>query len=452
MKADLIVNAGSPVEYLRRSVERDKQVADKDKGAQQRADNAAQASRDGGIIARTFDGDWGISGGRDKRDKREAMKDLIAAIKRGEVSAIYVHTTDRLARDVEYGMTLWNACKDAGTLIRPGAQRFDPRAPGMLQWWVNILAQAEEDLDRMTRKTQDVQDWLGDHADTCKLPGRPHRGRCHLIGCLDTTHCKYAHRRGRRRYGELPGESVAKVLETFDAIGSFLGTAKALTKEHWPTREGGDWDVKTVSTIVRRARPAMPKRLRQGVRAKSTRLFSGLLTCPCGATMSSMPRPGGRQIGYYCPAAHRNTEHSRPYVVSEAKIRPWAEAQVLTLRTLDPAGFGPAPEDADKLTKRLAIIDARVVRVRDMFEHSEIDRPELVRRLALIERERATLDTTAKLRTIRIVGLIDWTDEPGAVNAKLRTLWQHVILGRDLLPRRAVWQPTEEYGAEGPTG
>ena len=77
-------NRGEAVEYLRRSVERDK-GADKDRGAGQRAANAAQAARDGVAITRTFDGDWGTSGGRGKREQRAAMADLIDAIRAGEV-------------------------------------------------------------------------------------------------------------------------------------------------------------------------------------------------------------------------------------------------------------------------------------------------------------------------------------------------------------------------------
>ncbi len=60
------------------------------------------------------------------------MAELVEAIRAGQISTVYCHTTDRLARDVEFGMTLWNACADAGTILRPGSQRFDPREPGYL--------------------------------------------------------------------------------------------------------------------------------------------------------------------------------------------------------------------------------------------------------------------------------------------------------------------------------
>jgi hypothetical protein len=69
------------------------------------------ALRDGGDISRTFqtdvvrdlagpdgslltiiDKDWGRSGATDETDKREAFLDLMAAVERGEVSAIYAYS------------------------------------------------------------------------------------------------------------------------------------------------------------------------------------------------------------------------------------------------------------------------------------------------------------------------------------------------------------------------
>ena len=459
-------NVGQAVEYLRRSVERDKS-ADKDRGAGQRAANAEQATRDGVTIARTFDGDWGTSGGRGHRGERHAMADLIEAVRAGEVSVIYCHTTDRLARDVEYGMTLWNACKDAGTILRPGSQRFDPREPGYLTLWSVLLSQAEEDLDRITRKNVDVQDFGRDHAATCPLPGRPHVGRCHLVGCVDTTHCKYAHKHGRRKYGDDPArpeESVAAVLAAFETAGSFLGACKLLNEQGVPTRTRGKdgWNVLTVSRIVRRALPVPPLG-RQGTRAgRSTRLFSGLLTCHCDSPMSSMPRPGGRSVGYYCRAAHNNLRrgvpladrsapHPRPYVVSERFIRPWVMAEMAKSYTPTAVTY---KDDLGAMAKRMAELDAKRERIVDMYADGTLKtKPERDKRLAVIEVDRARLaasvTTGRRVRTIRNVPF-DWSRDPGMVNADLRDLWDHIVLGADLRPVRIAWRPTEDYGEEGP--
>ena len=445
-------NVGVAAQYLRRSVERDRS-ADLDRGAGQKAANAAQAMHDGVTIARTFDADWGVSAGRGKREQRHAMADLIVAIRAGEISTIYVYTTDRLARDVEYGMTLWNACKDAGTIIRPGSQRFDPREPGYLTLWSVLLSQAEEDLDRITKKNIDTQDFGRDHAATCTLPGRPHIGRCHLTGCTDTSHCKYRHKLGRPTYGTDPGrphESIPAVVAAFREAGSFLGACKLLNSRHVPTRLGRKegWNVRTVSSIVRRAMIAPPSR-GIGVRAgRCTRLFSGLLRCPsCGSAMSSMPRPGGRQVAYYCRLAPGDTSHPRPYVVSEAKLRPWANAEIAEKWRV-PAHTYNAP-DPQALAAREAEIDARRARIVDAYVDGTMSKAERSKRLVAIEAERKKLITNERTgRTVRTFRNrpFDWSRDPGLVNADLRDLWEYIELGSDLRPVRAVWRSGTGWG------
>jgi hypothetical protein len=44
--------------------------------------------------AHRLDKDWGRSGATDKTDKREAFLDLMAAVERGEVSAIYAYSAE----------------------------------------------------------------------------------------------------------------------------------------------------------------------------------------------------------------------------------------------------------------------------------------------------------------------------------------------------------------------
>jgi hypothetical protein len=479
-------NHGQAVEYLRRSVERDKS-ADKDKGAGQRAANAQQAERDGVTIARTFDGDWGTGGGRGHRSQRHAMAELIEAIRAGDVSRVYCHTTDRLARDVEYGMALWNACKDAGAILRPGSQTFDPREPGYLTLWTVLLAQAEEDLDRMTSKTQDTTDFLKAHALTCALPGRPHRARCHMVGCTDTTHCKYAHKTGRIDYGadpSHPGENVAAVLAAFDKAGSFLGTTKLLTAARVPTRLGAaNWDVRTVGRIVRRARPEMPHPpsecpnrpksgparaawtadqcphthpARQGARARSTRALSGLLRCggiidgrTCGQIMSSTPRPGKRSAAYLCRIGHSNAGHSRPYVISSARLMPAIVAEAARLRPIDPKNGRPISEtgidqDAPDNAAERARLNAQRVDILDAQEHRlyspsdpKANTAEAARRIRAVDDQLAKLDAQ-EAGAVLFPQPISWNGTtPEAIaarNVALRALWSSITLGSDLLP------------------
>lgn len=472
-------NRGQAVEYLRRSVERDKS-ADKDKGAGQRAANAQQAERDGVTIARTFDGDWGTSAGRGHRERRHAIAELIEAIRAGDVSRVYCHTADRLVRDAEYGFTLWNACKDAGTILRPGSQTFDPRAevPGMLTLWGVLVTQAEEDLDRMTNKTQDTTDFLKAHALICTLPGRPHMGRCHLIGCTDTTHCKYAHKSGRIDYGADPSHpeeaaALPRLLQLFDLHGSFLATAKAATAEGLPTRLGAaDWDIRTLSRVIRRARPELPHApadcpgrpkargpardaftcphphpARQGARARSTRLLAGLLRCggtfpdgrACGQIMTSTSRPGGRSDAWLCRIGHQNAAHSRPYVISETRLLPAIKAEAARLVPLDPKTGRPLSEtgvdqDAPDTGARRADLRATLARIQRLAINGTLSEDEAAAEAHAIRDQLAALDEQ-EAGAVLFPPPISWKAPAPETNAALRSLFRSSIqLGPDLLP------------------
>ncbi len=445
-------NHGRAVEYLRRSVERDKS-ADKDRGAGQRAANAAQAARDGVIIARSFDGDWGISGGRGKREYRHAMAELIDAIRAGEVSRVYCHTTDRLARDVEYGMALWNACKDAGTILRPGSQTFDPQEPGYLTLWTVLLAQAEEDLDRMTRKNHDQIDYGRDHALTCPLPGRPHLGRCHLVGCTDKTHCSLSHERGRKPYGTMPEEDAAAVVTAFLEAGSLNGAARILNDRGVPTKTpGGRWSARTIKAVVERTTPGtVPYGGRRGARTVARRALAGLLHCggtvaggaTCGHVLTSKPRPAAtRRDGtprqaitqWICPDVVNTTTHSRPQGISEARLLPAIMAESLHYRA--PADEFTAAErtsQRDKLTADLA-------RVQRLAISGVLDEDQAAAEAKSIRAQLAALDHAAA--PVAIPQAISWSAPAAELNGWLRALWPEGIeLDSNLLPVRYSWLP-----------
>jgi hypothetical protein len=462
-------NHGRAVQYLRRSVERDKS-ADQDKGAGQRAANAQQAARDSVTISRTFDGDWGTSGGRGHREARHAMADLIDAIRAGEVSRVYCHTTDRLARDVEYGMALWNACKDAGTILRPGSQTFDPSEPGYLTLWTVLLAQAEEDLDRMTRKNTDNADYRRAHALTCPFPGRPHPGRCHLVGCTDKTHCTLSHETGRKNYGAdpaHPAEDVAAVLAAFDRAGSFLGASNLLTEAHVPTRLGRpEWDLRTVARIVRRARPEMPHPpsecplrpargeaghdsyqcphgggARKGARARATRPLAGLLRCggraedgtTCGHILTSAPRPAGHSTVWLCRKGRTARASHGRYMISEGRILPAIQAELAHYQA-------PGTEYEAARSAQVDDLRATLARIQRLAVNGTLSEDDAAEEARTIRGQLAALD--AKAGPVAIPQAISWTAPAAELNAWLRAVLPGGIrLGADLLPVAYGWLP-----------
>ena len=425
---------GEAVEYLRRSVERDKS-ADRDRGAGQRAANRDQAARDGVTITRTFDGDWGTSGGRGKRGKRTAMAELIEAIRAGEVSRVYCHTTDRLARDVEYGMTLWNACKDAGTILRPGSQTFDPREPGYLTLWTVLLAQAEEDLDRITRKNVDVQAFSRAHVATCELPGRPHRRPCREVGCGDSTHCRYAHDRGQAPYGERPGEDFGAVLAAYRETRSLQGTARLLNDRGIPSRHGRPWRESAVRAMLRRRAPEELPATAGARPAARTYALNGLLVCPHDGTILNGKTVHGSWIAYVCRRARELPDHPRPRSVSEPILLRWARDEAA--RLLVPDGL---VIDTDADAERAAI-EARIRRVGDRYELGELPEVEYRAKVAELRAEAARIERRQAAPIIPPAIRWDWP--PRQLNAVLRALWDHVELGADLRPVRAEWRVPE---------
>lgn len=430
-------NSGQAVEYLRRSVERDKS-ADRDRGAGQRAANAAQAAADGVVIARTFDGDWGTSGGRGKRDKRAAMAELIDSIRAGEVSRVYCHTADRLARDVEYGMALWNACKDNGVVIRPGTQTFDPREPGFLTLWSVLIAQAEEDLDRITRKNQDSIDYLKEHKKTCPLPGRPHVGRCHLVGCTDKTHCSFAHRHGHKFYGELPGEDVNLVVEAYRSEGTVMGACRKLNGDGVKSRMGGPWATVSVREILIRE-GAMPHTTRRGAKGRAPFVLYGLLRCHCAdrATADQADRYGFILTGsryrngpqpmyttYKCHRGRTTPDHGLASI-PEKKMLPIVMAEAAKLRLPDAVRMAQ-----DDMARRTALA-GRLERANELYIAGTIGRERYDREVAAVNRE---LDSLGASEAVIDIPALDWSQPPDVINTILRAMWSEIRLGPDMLP------------------
>ena len=445
-------NTGQAVEYLRRSVERNKQQADKDRGALQRAANAENAARDGVTIARTYDADWGISGGRGARAKRAAMAEMIDAIRAGEVSTIYVYTADRAARDVEYAMTLWNACNDAGTIIAAGPMRLNPREEGWLGVWLSLIGPAQIELEKITQKNQDSQDFGRKHAATCPLPGRPHRGRCHLIGCTDASHCPLSHKRGRVPYGQDPSHpeeaaALARLLELWSEHPTYLAVAKAANAEHLPTRfAGADWHAGSVSRILRAAGVANSAKARRGARAKATRVYAGLLRCGgttgsgarCGAILTSQPRPDGRSVNYLCRAAHNDGSHSRPYVVSERYIEAAARIEAAHFQPIDPK-TGRRMTEGTEADNAAALLALEAEKASILYQHTKhyISDGELDATLAPILARMAAL---ARGSIEAIPQAIDFDLPPADLNAALRAIWTRVDLDANQRPAAFTWR------------
>jgi hypothetical protein len=438
------INDGTAVQYLRRSVERDK-AADRDRGAGQRHANAAQAAVDGRTITRTYDGDWGTSGGRGHRAERHAMAALIADVQAGRVGTIYAHTADRLARDVEYGTTLWNACRDHGVVIRAGSQTFTPGQAAQLTVWAVLMAQAQEDLERMTDKVGDTQDFLSDHAKTCRLPDRPHLRQCHEIGCTKSVdgdllpedapvpegiHCKWSHRVGQLVYGHSlrPDDDPERVVQTWREEGSYHAAARRLVAEGFPNRHAGMWTPAAVRRVITRQVPAMAKPRGRGKAASaSDRPLTGILRCHCGATMGQTTTHTAKNPAiarYRCPVGALDATHGQ-YVVSERFLMDAVKAEAAKLRL--PRSV---EQTVQKATGDAARLQTKRQRLTAAWVDLGIDDDEYQTRLAAIDAELAKTEAVAQV--LAVPGEVPWDATPATVNEALRAMWSAIHLGPDM--------------------
>lgn len=364
--------------------------------------------------------DWNRSGS--EGSKRPAQDKLIKDIKDGRVSAVYARSLDRLMRSTVEMAAFFKLCEKMHTRIvtlREGEMREDNPSQWIARQSIMMAAEYESRVGKI-RAASTVA--------TKRRNGIP---------------------MGRLAYGEQDGEDIQPLIDAFTEAGSFLGACKLLNERGIKTRLGGDWNVKSLSRILRRQDfENIPRPARRGAAAgRATRIFSGLLVCHCGDVLTSMPRfwrdihgvKHERSVGYYCRRAHSNTAHTRPYMITEPRLMPWARAEVTR-------GLGllrPRFEEQNASAAERERLDARRARVIDAFLDGTIDKPTRDNELAKTDAAITRLgETTKSIRFVGITQTFDWTADPSVINANLHQLWRSVTLGNDLLPVTADWYVT----------
>jgi hypothetical protein len=235
------------------------------------------------------------------------------------------------------------------------------------------------------------------------------------------------------------------VFDAFREAKSFGGAARLLNEWQVPTRRAGTrWVHGVVADIIRAQgpadlRPALVKR-----RAASPiggALFSGLLRCTCGATLTPRKEQGANAApghtaarGYYCSRSAATPAHG-PMYVPEGIILVWAKDEAAHL--LLPMDMVTVATSAER---EIRAIDERRTRVVDAHVEGVISKPDRDARLAKLDAERAQL--TARSAAVTIPAL-DWAWPPEKVNAVCRSLWDRIELDADLRPVRAEWRVPE---------
>lgn len=397
-----------PVAYIRRSVARRGDPGDVSREFQTEKVRAL-ANGDGAAL-RIIDGDWGKSAATDKVDQRLAFLSMLDAIERGDVSHVYAYSPDRLARSVEWSARLVNICRRAGVGITTTAGTVAPDDPAARAMFHMLAVMNETALDEMERKAK------------ASVESRARRG--------DVL--------GQRPYGEVrtlksgdvvgKDENPALVVAAFREAGSYFGAARLLNERGVPARSGRQWYPRTVQRIVNREdRSTVPLGQRRGVRARGSLLFSNLLVCHCGARMGQTTSQYWAPK-YRCPNGVADTDHPRPYMIAEPRLIDAMKAEAGRLRV----PYDDLAEVEGDKAKRAALA-AKSERWIEQYGEGLIDKATRDARLAQVAEAVKALDLAEAVRAIPPT--IDWENAtPAEINAVLRTIWDHVELGPDLLP------------------
>ena len=399
-----------PTAYIRRSARSRTDPGDISREFQ--IEKVRELAGPDGASLRIIDADWGRSAATDKTNQRLAFLALLEEIERGEVSALYAYSTDRLARSVEWAARLLNVCRRAGVVIVTSEGRFEPDNAMTDQMFYFQAVQNEGYSRQATAKRNDSVRRQRQHTD--KL--------------------------GPKFYGELPGESIGAVLAAFDECGSAHRTAVLLNERGIPTRRGGPWSHGAVRQIlVREGR--VPKLGVRGAKPRAPFAFYRLLRCHCGRTMTGVRhgriRGGDRPrpiILYRCINGSTDPAHGTKSI-AESKLLGWAKLEAARL-----ALPGDELEIAERGEQERIRLEAKRDLILDAYFDGAIDKPARDARLAEVDAAIARVDAEAVVVDLPSV---EWSAPPEALNGALSALWERIDLGPDLRPVSAVWRVPE---------
>ena len=355
--------------------------------------------------------DWDKSG-RLGADKRPGYRALLDAIESGRCSAVYSYSLSRLGRSLPELARLIADCEKRKIPVRLSADSVDTStASGRLL--ANVLGSvAAFEADVASERVR--------AAHAAKL------ARGEKIGTA-------------REYGQRPGEDAAAVLKAYREGGNYSAAARILNESGLQPRNGRLWWASSVRAIVRRLDPSVAvQRPSRGYKAGGTGfILARLLRCPtCGTRLTgTRDRVDGPNKGRVRYACRQGTVTPHPRVtISEHLILPAIQAEAAMLRT--PAQVVMA-DDRDAA----ADLEARRLRILNMFEEGHIDREERERRLARVVERQAKLDAK---QVVAAIPTLEWTWTARSVNRVLRALFERIDLDpQTFQPVRFEWTVPE---------
>lgn len=356
--------------------------------------------------------DWDKSG-RLGRDKRPGYGRLLDAIESGDAHAIYSYSLSRLARSVKELSNLFALCARQNVPLRIDRDSLDTStASGKMHAHV-LAAVAQFESDVASERQRDRY--------AAKLAnGEP-------IGTA-------------KEFGQGEGEDADAVLAAFREVGSYSAAAKILNGRGVKPRNGRAWWPSSVRVIVQRMDPLVGRqRPSRGYKAGgSDFILARLLRCPtCGTRLTgTRDRTDGANRGRVRYSCRLGTALPHPRIsISEHLILPAIREEADHLLT--PEAVEMAADDAGQR----ADLEARRLRIVDMFEAGIIDKADRERRLSAVTEALQALDDR---RIVQAVPRIDWTWPPRQLNAVFRAVFADIELDpASFAPIRFTWTVPE---------
>lgn len=386
--------------------------------------------------------DWDRSADESKAARRTEFNRLVRAIEAGEVSVLYAYAADRLYRSLETFIRLTGAAERHGVRIvteRDGVIGGDGSPMSQFQAGLGALVGR---LELSTAKARAKSAYEARVARGDRI-GRPPYG-WRLVKDDAGVVVQVAD----------PEHPLEPIFNAYVRAGKRVRRAVRIINDELriPAPHGGLWDRSSLLRIIGRERPdLLPSPTANGQRAAaadSPAKLSKLLMCHCGRLLTPNRKTDRRRarpsysISYYCARGLASrTDHPRVYV-AESTLLPWVEEE---LTRYDEPQAEPTKPARDTDAERAALL-ARRARDVQMRSDGLIDRDEVRRRVAAIDRDLAALQAPPPPRGLPRTWT-HWTD--AEYNERVRSLLDHVTLDEMLLPIEAAWHdPAWRY--EGP--
>ena len=408
-----------PAAYLRRS-----SATSRNPGDNSREGQEASVRRMAGDTVRLYV-DWGISGRKSDRPEYQRLK---ADIRAGRVSGLYAYSLSRLGRNTRELLDLVELCRDHGVSIQPETEAINTQgAMGAFVFTIMAAVGALEAEMGQERAATSRAARRERHAEA-GLPVPP------AIARYGTRHITTD---GITRIVPDPDRPIEPVLTAYREAGSVRGACELLQRRGIPAPEGGRvWGSAAAAKLLHYYIPdEMPEPNARGLRRPAGRipaLFSRLISCHCGATMT----PNVRRGSYYCAAGRDSgaTLHGQ-YNVRERALRAVLEPEAAKYGhrkvtfTYKDGGTDAQRAKLDDLKERVlkAYMSGAIPETRWRSETAALDA-----RLAEIVRQDRTM------AQLLIEPVPSW-DAVEAMNAHLRHIWTRVTLD-------AAMHPTVEWG------